>query len=208
VHRSYSAEKSGEEPNERLEFLGDAVLGVVVTNHLYATYPSLREGDLARIKAAVVSSDALAPIAKALGFGEALLLGRGEEMSGGRLKPSLLADSFEAVIGAVFLSGGLLAAERFVLAHLGEVIEEEAARSVLGDPKNVLQEQAFQSGLPAPSYRLSDRGPEHAKVFIAEVDLGAVTGVGEGRSKKEAERRAAFDALERFAQVSDSASGA
>lgn len=198
VHRSFVAESVGEEPNERLEFLGDAVLGVAVTTHLYTTFPRLREGDLARIKAAVVSSEALAPVARALGLGEALFLGKGEEMSGGRAKPSLLADSLEAVIGAVYLSGGLAVAERFILEHLGDTIEEAAAHSVLGDPKNVLQERAFQLGLALPSYRLSDRGPEHAKVFVAEVGLGDVVGIGEGRSKKEAERHAAEDVLRRY----------
>jgi len=155
----------------------------------------MREGDLARIKAAVVSSATLAIAARSLGLGDALLLGRGEENSGGRQKPSLLADCFEAVIGAVYLSGGLESAERFVLAHLSDVLEEEAARSVLGDPKNVLQELASQLGLTAPSYRLSEHGPEHAKVFTAKVELGTRTGTGQGRSKKEAERRAAVDAL-------------
>ena len=197
MHRSYVAESVGEEPNERLEFLGDAVLGVVVTSHLYSTYPELREGDLARIKAAVVSTDALAPVAKTLGLGAALLLGRGEEMSGGREKPSLLADSLEAVIGAVYLSGGIAAAEHFVLTHLGDTIEEAAAQSVLGDPKNVLQERAFQLGLSSPNYLLAERGPEHAKLFLAEVEFGAFIGVGEGKSKKEAERHAARDALKR-----------
>jgi ribonuclease-3 len=195
VHRSYCAESPGEEPNERLEFLGDAVLGLVVTAHLFRTFRDLREGDLARIKAAVVSSATLAVVARDIGLGQALLLGRGEENSGGREKPSLLADCLEAVIGAVYISNGLVAAESFVLEHLGESIEEEATRSVLGDAKNVLQELASQLGLEAPAYRLSDHGPEHAKVFTAEVALGAIHGQGEGRSKKEAERHAAMAAL-------------
>jgi ribonuclease III len=195
VHRSFCAESPGEEPNERLEFLGDAVLGVVVTTHLFRTFPDLREGDLARIKAVVVSSATLSVVAREIGLGEALLLGRGEENSGGREKPSLLADCLEAVIGAVYLSGGLEAAESFVLEHLEESMEEEATRSVLGDPKNVLQELASQLGLDAPAYRLSDHGPEHAKVFTANVVLGDIHGHGEGRSKKEAERHAAIAAL-------------
>ena len=197
MHRSFCAENPGEESNERLEFLGDAVLGVVVTAYLYTSYPALAEGDLARIKAAVVSSEALAPIARRLSLGDALLVGKGEEMSGGRDKASLLADCLEAIIGAIFLDGGLDGARSFVLSHLGEQIDLEASRSVLGDPKNVLQEEAFRLGHPAPSYRLKDKGPEHAKLFIAEVDLGELTGAGEGRSKKEAERRAAFDVLRR-----------
>ena len=195
VHRSFCAESPGEEPNERLEFLGDAVLGLVVTTHLFRAFPELREGDLARIKAAVVSSATLSVVAREIGLGEALLLGRGEENSGGREKASLLADCLEAVIGAVYLSSGLDAAESFVLEHLGESMEEEATRSVLGDPKNVLQELAAQLGLDAPAYRLSDHGPEHAKVFTALVELGTIHGRGEGRSKKEAERHAAMAAL-------------
>jgi ribonuclease-3 len=178
-----------------LEFLGDAVLGLVVTTHLFRAFPELREGDLARIKAAVVSSATLSVVAREIGLGEALLLGRGEENSGGREKASLLADCLEAVIGAVYLSSGLDAAESFVLEHLGESMEEEATRSVLGDPKNVLQELAAQLGLDAPAYRLSDHGPEHAKVFTALVELGTIHGRGEGRSKKEAERHAAMAAL-------------
>jgi ribonuclease III len=205
VHRSYCAESPGEEPNERLEFLGDAVLGLVVTAYLFRTFPDLREGDLARIKAAVVSSATLSVVAGELGLGAALLLGRGEENSGGRQKPSLLADCLEAVIGAVYISGGLLAAESFVLEHLGESIEEEATRSVLGDPKNVLQELASQLGLEAPAYKLSDYGPEHAKVFTAKVELGAIHGRGEGRSKKEAERHAAMAALASHRALEDSA---
>lgn len=160
----------------------------------------------------MVSTDALAPIAKSIGLGGALLLGRGEEMSGGRAKPSLLADSFEAVIGAVYLSGGLESAEGFILEYLGDTIEEAATQSVLGDPKNVLQERAFQLGLDAPSYRLVERGPEHAKVFVAEIGFGGVVGIGEGRSKKEAERHAAGDALRRYdrgaAPLGDGAAGA
>jgi ribonuclease-3 len=207
VHRSFCAESPGEEPNERLEFLGDAVLGLVVTTHLFRTFPELREGDLARIKAAVVSSATLSVIAREIGLGEALLLGRGEENSGGREKPSLLADCLEAVIGAVYLSGGLDAAERFVLEHLGESMEEEATRSVLGDAKNVLQELAAQLGLDAPTYKLSDHGPEHAKVFTAVVDLGEIRGRGEGRSKKEAERHAAIAALASHLATEQAAEG-
>jgi ribonuclease III len=207
VHRSYCAESPGEEPNERLEFLGDAVLGLVVTAHLFRTFPDLREGDLARIKAAVVSSATLSVVARELGLGAALLLGRGEENSGGREKPSLLADCLEAVIGAVYISSGLVAAESFVLEHLGESIEEEATRSVLGDAKNVLQELAAQLGLEAPAYRLSDHGPEHAKVFTAEVDFGALHGHGEGRSKKEAERHAAMAALASYRALEEAGQG-
>jgi ribonuclease III len=201
VHRSWCAESTGEESNERLEFLGDSVLGLVVTAHLYDTHPDLPEGDLARIRAAVVSTESLAPVAAALELGEALYLGRGEELSGGRSKPSLLADCFEAVIGALYLSGGLAAAEVFVLRHLTDQLDEEAARDELGDAKNVLQELAASSGLAAPTYRLRGRGPDHARIFSADVALGEITGHGEGNSKKQAERAAVVDVLGQHAAV-------
>jgi ribonuclease-3 len=191
THRSYCAEVPGTSSNERLEFLGDAVLGLVVTAHLYESLPLLPEGDLARIRAAVVSSAALAPLAAELGIGAALLLGKGEEHSGGRNKTSLLADALEAVIGAVYLSSGPAAAQRFVLALLADAIETEAARSELGDAKNRLQELAARLGHPAPTYTLDELGPDHAKRFVAVVAVGGVSGRGEGRSKKEAERVAA-----------------
>lgn len=207
-HRSYCAEAPGEESNERLEFLGDSVLGVVVTEHLYRARPELREGDLARIKAAVVSSEALAPVAERLGVGEALLLGRGEEHSGGRHKPSLLADALEALIGAVYLSGGIDEATPFVLGLLAETIAAEAARAVLGDAKNTLQELAARLGAPAPRYRIDERGPDHAKWFSASVEAGPLSGRGEGRSKKQAERLAAEDALTRAPLPTDGAKAA
>ena len=199
-HRSYCAEVPGTKSNERLEFLGDAVLGLVVAAHLYETLPEFPEGDLARIRAGVVSSAALAPCAARLGVGGALLLGRGEENSGGRAKPSLLADALEALIGAVFLASGGDAASTFVLALLKEPIAVEAARSELGDPKNRLQELASRLGHALPAYELSELGPDHAKRFVATVEIGGVVGSGEGRSKKEAERVAAEAAVARLSQ--------
>jgi len=199
-HRSYCAEVPGTSSNERLEFLGDAVLGLVVTAHLYETLPELPEGDLARIRAGVVSSAALAPCAARLGVGNALLLGRGEENSGGRAKPSLLADALEALIGAVFLSSGADAASSFVLTLLHEPIATEAARSELGDAKNRLQELASRLGHALPTYELSELGPDHAKRFVATVEVGGVTGTGEGRSKKDAERVAAEAAVARLSE--------
>ncbi|HUY05952.1 MAG TPA: ribonuclease III domain-containing protein, partial [Acidimicrobiales bacterium] len=124
VHRSYCAEHVGTQSNERLEFLGDSVLGFVVTDELYRSFPHLSEGDLARIRADVVSSAALAPLARALGIGEALLLGRGEEHSGGREKPSLLADALEAIMGAIFLASGIERVTTFVQELTAETIAE------------------------------------------------------------------------------------
>ncbi|MGD0439716.1 MAG: ribonuclease III [Acidimicrobiales bacterium] len=195
-HRSYCAEWGGLPSNERLELLGDAVLGLVVADHLYRAFPDLSEGDLARLRASVVSTEALAPIAAELGVGEAVLLGKGEETSGGRAKDSILADCLEAIIAAVYLSSGLEAARRFVTGLLEDPIET-IAEGRLGDPKNWLQELTAQLGLDFPSYNLSDRGPDHAKVFSAEVTVGGdVLGRGTGTSKKIAERMAAVAALE------------
>jgi ribonuclease-3 len=171
------------------------VLGFVVTEHLYATRPALPEGDLARIRAAVVSTDALAPIAADLGVGEALLLGRGEAASGGRTKDSLLADALEALIGAAFLDGGIDVARQLVLDLLLAAIDVEAAQRVLGDPKNRLQELVAQLGGDPPNYVVDARGPDHERHFQAEVRAADVVGHGEGRSKKRAERLAAESAL-------------
>jgi ribonuclease III len=196
-HRSYCSESGGLPSNERLELLGDAVLGLVVTDHLYRAFPSLPEGDLARLRASVVSTQALAPVASDLGVGEAVLLGKGEETSGGRSKESILADCLEAIIGAVYLSGGLEAATRFVVDRLAAPIAGLAAEGRLGDPKNQLQELAAQLGLSLPLYKVRDRGPDHAKVFSAEVSVGGkVLGHGTGPSKKHAERVAAAAALD------------
>jgi len=196
-HRSYCAEVTGEESNERLEFLGDAILGLVVTEELYNRHPGLPEGDLARIRAAVVSTEALAPVAERLGLGEALLLGRGEAASGGRAKASILADALEAFIGATYLSGGIETARSCVLELLGESLAEESRRAVLGDAKNRLQEHAAREGGLTLRYEVRAEGPDHARRYFAEVFLGdVVTGRGEGHSKKAAERAAAQAVLD------------
>ncbi len=196
AHRSYCAEHPEQESNERLELLGDAVLGLVVTDHLYRAYPNLPEGDLARVRAAVVSGLGLAPIAADLGLGQAVLLGRGEAASGGREKDSILVDCLEAVIGAVYLSAGYAGAQDFVTTIVSDEIVAAALEARLGDPKNRLQELCAQLGFGAPLYELTQRGPDHAKHFRAEaVVAGHRLGAGEGRSKKDAERQAAQDAL-------------
>jgi ribonuclease-3 len=176
--------------------LGDSVLGLVITDHLYASFPDLPEGDLARVRAAVVSMHALAPAAERLGIDEALLLGKGEESSGGRHKHSILADCLEAVIGAVYLTAGVEGARELVLELLGSLVTEVAAEARLGDPKNRLQELAAQMTLGLPFYSVRERGPDHAKHFTAEaVIAGQHLGSGDGPSKKEAERQAAAVAL-------------
>lgn len=196
AHRSYCAEHPGQLSNERLELLGDAVLGLVVTDHLYRAFPALPEGDLARVRAAVVSTQGLEPVARSLGLGEALLLGKGEESSGGRDKGSLLVDCLEAVIGAVYLSSGFAGAQVFVESVVQDNIAAVASDARLGDPKNRLQELAARLSAGTPSYLTREHGPEHEKRFVAEAIVsGRRLGQGEGRSKKDAERQAARQAL-------------
>jgi ribonuclease-3 len=168
------------------------VLQLIVTNHIYNTYADLPEGELAKVRAAVVSSAALAEVAADLDLGSALLLGKGEDQSGGREKPSILADAMEAVIGAVYLDGGWDAAAEFVLRLLGERIAEAAAGPGGQDFKTRLQELAARSFDELPLYEVVDDGPDHAKRFYASVAVsGKVRGRGEGRSKKQAEQAAA-----------------
>lgn len=207
THRSFCAEHEGSESNERLEFLGDAVLGLVVTEELYRSFPALKEGDLARIRADVVSAAALAPIAQQLGIGEALFLGRGEDHSGGRAKPSLLADALEAVMGAVFLASGVERATAFVRDLVAPTIAEVSARSVYGDAKNRLQELAARRHLEIPVYRVSEVGPDHQKRFVAEIDIDGIHARGEGHSKKAAERQAASSALAELGELDERRAG-
>ena len=192
AHRSWCAEVSGEESNERLEFLGDAVLGLVITDHVYRTYPLLPEGELAKVRASVVNSTLLAEVAAELEIGSWLLLGKGEDASGGREKPSILADAMEAVIGAVYLDGGWAAARDLVLGLLGDHVAEAAAGPGGQDYKTRLQELAARSYDQLPRYLVDDEGPDHAKRFFATVFVGGVErGRGDGRSKKQAEQAAA-----------------
>lgn len=196
-HRSWCAENPGTASNERLEFLGDAVLGLVVTVHLYSAYPSMPEGELAKVRASVVNSAALAEVATELGMGDALLLGKGEAQSGGREKPSILADATEAVIGAVYLDGGWDAAHRLVMDLLGERIELAAAGPGGHDYKTRLQELCAREFDQLPVYSVRDEGPDHAKEFEAVVHvMGSARGTGRGRSKKQAEQAAAREAWE------------
>ena len=183
--------------NERLEHLGDAVLGLVVSEQLFHGQPDVPEGDLARMRAAVVSTAALAPVAERAGVGRALLLGRGEDASGGREKPSLLADALEAIIGATYLASGLDGARGLVVELLGDKIAEVSSGIELGDAKNRLQELASRRGDELPHYEVRESGPDHAKRFAAVVVVGrGVVGRGTGSSKKQAERAAALDALD------------
>lgn len=198
-HRSYAFEQDSTETNERLEFLGDAVLGLVVTDLAYARFPELPEGDLAKLRAATVNMLTLADIARELGLGQEILLGKGEELSGGRDKTSIVADAMEAVLGAIYLDRGLGAArdliERLFWPRMAAYARGEGDR----DYKTGLQELAAQDVGTIPQYRVLEEGPDHAKEFTATVLIGGEPyGSGEGRSKKEAEQHAAREAYERL----------
>jgi ribonuclease-3 len=199
AHRSWCAEHPGQPSNERLEFLGDSVLGLVVTDHLFRTFPDLPEGELAKVRAAVVNSAALAEVAAGLGVGDALLLGKGERQSGGDEKPSILADAMEALLGAIYVDGGWAAAAATVMALLGDRIDEAAAGPGGQDYKTRLQELCARDFEALPVYEIADEGPDHAKHFEATVTIAGLTrGSGRGRSKKQAEQAAARRAWEQL----------
>lgn len=199
THRSYAHEHELDQTYERLEFLGDAVLGLIASNHLFERYPEEDEGALSLLKGHIVSEPVLAARAAALGLGEALRLGVGEERSGGRRKRSLLADALESVFGAVFLDGGLVAVQKVVVPLLEQALERQND-SEKRDAKSALQELAQARGWELPEYRVvADEGPDHDKRFAVECWLtGQRVGLGEGRTKKGAEQRAASTALERL----------
>ena len=201
THRSFAFERGLTVTNERLEFLGDSVLGLVVTDMAYTAYPEMPEGALAKLRAAIVNMGALADVARSLGLGDVVLLGKGEELSGGRDKSSILADALEAVFGAIYLDRGLAVAteliERLFRPRMEAYVRGEGDR----DYKTILQELASQALRSMPEYRLEERGPDHEKEFTATVHLGGEPmGTGVGRSKKEAEQRAAAEA---FARISE-----
>jgi ribonuclease-3 len=195
THRSYAYENGGLPTNERLEFLGDAVLGLVVTAALFNDYPDLPEGQLAKLRASVVNMRALADVARKLGpggLGPHLLLGKGEEATGGRDKASILADTLEALLGAIYLEHGLDVASVTVHRLFDQLMDDAAQRGAGLDWKTSLQELTATHGFGVPEYRVSEAGPDHAKMFTAiAVVAGEELGTGEGRSKKEAEQRAA-----------------
>lgn len=191
THRSWAYEHGGAPHNERLEFLGDSILGQAVTVKLFADYPDLPEGELSRRRAALVSSAALAEIARGIGVGAHLRLGVGEERSGGRDKESILADAVEAIIGAVFLSTDTDTAARFVLDLVAPLLADPERFSITLDPKTTVQEEADARGLPRPGYEVTGSGPDHDRRFHATVELDGVTGEGDGISKKAAEIAAA-----------------
>ena len=199
THRSFAYENGGIPTNERLEFLGDSILGQAVTVMLYRTYPALDEGHLAKRRASLVSTAALAQIARGLGLGEHIRLGRGEILTGGRDKASILADTVEALIGATFLDAGGEVATAFVLRLIQPLLAEPGHFGVSMDPKTSLQELAASAGVGSPVYTIEASGPDHSKEFVATVTIGsAVTAQGVGPSKKFAEMAAARDAIDRL----------
>lgn len=202
VHRSYINENPSfpSPDNQRLEFLGDAFLDFVAGDYLYRRYPKMREGQLTSLRAALVKEETLARFAQALDLGRYLYLGRGEEENGGRERLSILADAFEALVGALYLDGGLEAAQRFVLRFL-EPETERVLEGEVRDYKSLFQEEAQRRFQATPLYRtIDERGPDHDKVFTAEVLVeDKVYGQGEGRSKQAAEQEAARQGLEKIA---------
>ncbi|HUJ06789.1 MAG TPA: ribonuclease III [Streptosporangiaceae bacterium] len=192
MHRSFAYENGGLPTNERLEFLGDSVLGLIVTDTLFRSHPDLPEGNLAKLRAAVVNSRALAGVARGLKLGCYIRLGKGEEGTGGRDKSSILADTLEAVIGAVYLDGGMAAADALVHRLFDPVIARSARLGAGLDWKTSLQELTAAEDMGGPEYVVDESGPDHQKSFRAVAKIGGQTlGEGEGRTKKEAEQQAA-----------------
>jgi ribonuclease III len=202
THKSYSHESKDSEArhNETFEFLGDSVLGFAIGDMLFRHFPHLDEGALSKMKAYLVSAASLAAKARALGMGEAILLGVGEEKTGGRRKDSLLANLFEAVIAAIYLDGGVEAARQLIERSFREDIQSIDQQDLLfHDYKTALQELAQGSGLQLPEYSVvAEVGPDHGKTFVVEVRLGSLTARGEGSSKKEAQQQAAKHAMREF----------
>ena len=200
THRSFAYENGGLPTNERLEFLGDSVLGLVVTAALYERHPDLPEGQLAKLRASVVSSRALADVGRTIGLGDWVRLGRGEEVTGGRDKSSILADTLEALLGAVYLDRGIEVATAVIHRLFDPLMRAAAGQGAALDYKTALQELSATRSLGPPEYRTTESGPDHAKEFTAEAVVGGeVLGSGAGRTKKEAEQYAAEQAWLSFA---------
>lgn len=192
THRSYAYENGGLPTNERLEFLGDSVLGLVITESLFAAHPNVPEGQLAKLRAAVVNSRALADVARSLGLGDCIRLGRGELSTGGADKSSILADTLEALLGAVYLRHGLAESARVIHQLFDPLMRAAASLGAGLDWKTSLQELTAQCGIGVPEYHLQETGPDHEKFFTAHVRVGdREFAMGSGRSKKEAEQQAA-----------------
>jgi ribonuclease III len=204
THKSYANENRLSEHNERMEFLGDSVLSLVVSELLMNALPGASEGELSRIRAAVVSEPSLAAVAREIGLGEYLLVGRGEEQTGGRDKDSLLADSLEALVASLYLDSGIEQAGAFITRFFRDRIDRAQTAGGTADHKTELQELCQERLKTLPEYRVvSESGPDHRKEFTVELSIrGEVYGLGIGRNKKEAEQRAAKEALEKLSNGS------
>ena len=200
THKSYANEQGHAVHYERLEFLGDAVVELIVSAHLYKLYPKAQEGRLSKLRAGLVSAEALSELARLVGLGDVLVLGRGEERSGGRHKHSLLAAGLEAVLGALYLDGGFERVEAVFLKCFGPLIEQRAASSQVWDYKGMLQERALSLFGCVPTYRvIHEEGPAHQKTFHVQLCLSPAYGcTGIGRSKKAAEQHAARQLLDQL----------
>ncbi len=197
THRSFAYESGGLPTNERLEFLGDSVIGLVITEELYQRFPDLDESRLSPLRSGVVSTRALADVARRLRLGESLRLGKGEEVTGGRDKSSILADALEALFGAIYVEHGLEGAKRAIVSMMSSAIDESLSRGVMLDGKTALQELLAARALGVPEYEIAESGPDHAKEFQATAIVsGTRVSVGRGRSKREAEQEAARLAYE------------
>ncbi len=195
THRSHSYENGNQPNNERLEFLGDSVLGFVVTAELFKRFGELQEGELSSLKNAVVSAKALAEVASTIDLGSFLLLGKGEEKTGGREKGNLLADTFEAILGATYVEHGLSRASELVERFIFPLLDNHTDLLLNSEPKTKLQELAQEHGLGAPVYETTHSGPDHDREFYATVVVGEITSSGVARSRKGAESEAAIAAI-------------
>lgn len=203
THRSFAYESGGLPTYERLEFLGDSVLGLIVTAELYQRYPDLPESRLSPLRSGIVNTVALAEVARTLGLGNHIKIGKGEESSGGRAKASILADSLEALFGALYIDKGFEATKNIILPLISPLIAHALERGAGLDGKTALQELVAEGNMGAPEYVVTDTGPDHDKDFVAEVRVqGKVVGRGTGKSKREAEQIAATMA---FTTLSDRA---
>ena len=199
THTSFSYENGNQPSNERLEFLGDSVLGFVVSAYITEKFTELAEGELSRLKNAVVSAKALAPIAEKLQIGSYLRLGVGEERTGGRNKANLLADAFEAILGAIYVSAGIDSATEFVRTHVFPLLENPQTLLNLSEPKTKLQELAAKLGVATPEYTVTHDGPDHDRTFTATLVFAGRAFIGTARSKRDAETEAALAALNKLA---------
>ncbi|MCX7711045.1 MAG: ribonuclease III [Clostridia bacterium] len=207
THSSYANEFKDEKltSNERIEFLGDSILNLIISEYIYFKYPKLSEGEMTRARAAIVCEQSLVRCSNNIGIGNYLLLGKGEELTGGRTRISILSDAFEAVIGAIYTDGGMEKAKLFVMSQMKHLIEDSMNGVVFMDYKTQLQEKIQKFSDHKIQYEiLEEKGPDHNKIFVSQVKVSdEIMGTGEGRSKKEAEQSAAKSALEKYGDSSE-----